>query len=105
MSRSFLEQFQGQRIHHLPGQSFPMPNHSFSEEILPDYQPEFLLAEREDISSCPVVGGLGEETDPHLATPSFHGAVESTSPSLSLLFSRLKYLHVQYPGTMFNYLL
>lgn len=35
------------------------------------------LAQLETMSPCTVAGSLGEEIDPHLATPSCHGVVES----------------------------
>ena len=43
----------------------------------PNVQPESSLAQLEAITSCPVTSYMGEEANPHLATTSFQGVVES----------------------------
>lgn len=45
-----------------------MFNSLFCEEIPPHVQTEPSFLQLEPLSSCPVTGGLGKETDPHLAT-------------------------------------
>lgn len=49
-----LEPLQGRWLHHVSGQSVPMLNNSFSEEILQGVQPEQPPMQFEVISSCPV---------------------------------------------------
>lgn len=58
-----------------------MPQHPFSEEVLPDVQPGPPLAQLEAISSCHITSCLGEEADPHLATPSFQVVIKSRKVS------------------------
>ena len=78
------------RLHHLSGQPVPVPDHSFSEEILPNIQPKPPLTQLEAASSCSITTDLGEETNTHLAATSFQVVVESNKVSpYCLLFSRL----------------
>ncbi|KAK4827874.1 hypothetical protein QYF61_022268 [Mycteria americana] len=62
---------QGWRLHHFPGQPGPMLDNPFSEEKFPNIQSKPPLVQLEAISSHPIICYLGEETNPHLATPSF----------------------------------
>ena len=73
----FFEHLQGWGLHHLPGHPGPMPDHSFSKEIFPNIQPKPPLMQLEAISSRPIAGYLGEETNTCLTTISFQVAVES----------------------------
>jgi len=73
----FFEPLQGWGLHHLPGQPGPRPDHSFNKEIFPSIQSEPPLTQLEAIASSPFAGCLGEETNPHLPTPSCQGVVES----------------------------
>jgi len=43
---------QGWWLHHLPGQSVPMPHCSFGEEIFPNIQLEPPLVQFKDVTSC-----------------------------------------------------
>ncbi|KAK4815496.1 hypothetical protein QYF61_003054 [Mycteria americana] len=63
----------------LLGKSHPVPmlDNPFSEEIFPNIQSKPPLAQLEVLPSCPMACYLGEETDPHLSTTSFHVVVES----------------------------
>ncbi|KAJ7404172.1 hypothetical protein WISP_147102 [Willisornis vidua] len=70
-----------------PVQPLPMLNYPFSEEILPDVQPELPLAQYKAVSSYPVASCLGEEVDLHLATTFFQVVVESDEVTLELSFS------------------
>jgi len=72
-----------------------MPDHSFRKEIFPNIQSEPPLTQLEAIASCPITGYLGEETNPHLTTPSCQVAVQSekVSPHPSLL--QAKQLEIQ----------
>lgn len=45
-------------------------DNAFGEEIFPNSQPKLPLMQTEAISSCPDVCDLGEDINPHLATPS-----------------------------------
>jgi len=67
-----------------------MPDHSCSEDIAPNIQVAPLM-QLEAIASHPIAGYLGAETNPHLTTPSFQGAVESdkVSPQPPLLQTSL----------------
>ncbi|KAJ7421696.1 E3 ubiquitin-protein ligase RFWD2-like protein [Willisornis vidua] len=71
-----------------------MPEHSLWKEFLPDTQPKPPLAELEPVPPCPIVGCLREETNPHLATTSFQGVVESDRESTD---SQLKLWNVGKP--------
>jgi len=73
----FFEHLQGWGLHHLPGQSVPTPDHSFSEEIFPNIQLKPPLKQLEAIASRPITGYLGEETNTCLNTTSFQVVVES----------------------------
>jgi len=73
----FPEHLQGRWLHHLHGQPIPAPNHSFREEIFPNIQPEFPMAQLEAIPSTPFASYLGEEVNPHLTTTHFQVIVES----------------------------
>ncbi|KAK4829196.1 hypothetical protein QYF61_002461 [Mycteria americana] len=74
-------QEEGWRLHHFPGQPVPMLDNPFSEVKFPNIQSKPPLAQLEAISSRPITCYLGEETDPHLSTPSFQAAVESDEVS------------------------
>jgi len=74
---TFFETLQGWGLHHCPGQPSPMSDHSFSKHIVPNIQSKPHLMQLEAIASHPIAGYLGEETNPHLTTPSFQGVVES----------------------------
>ncbi|KAK4814188.1 hypothetical protein QYF61_011911 [Mycteria americana] len=54
-----------------------MFDHPFSKEIFPNIQSKPLLTQLEAISSCPITGYLGEETNTHHTTTSFQVVVES----------------------------
>lgn len=58
-----------------------MPDNFFHQEIHPNVQSESLLTELEAMSFCPVTGCFEEEANPHLATHSFQGIVESSKVS------------------------
>ena len=58
-----------------------MPDNPFSEEILPNIQLKFPLAQLEAISSCSITCYLGEETNTHLTTTTFQVAVECDKDS------------------------
>ncbi|KAK4819967.1 hypothetical protein QYF61_016121 [Mycteria americana] len=79
--------FEGWRLNHFPGQPVPMLDNPFSEVKSPNIQSKPPLAQLEAISSCTITCYFGEETDPHLATPSFQVVVESdkVSPQPPLL--------------------
>lgn len=51
------------------------------KKILPDIQHEPHLVLLEAISSCPIVGCLGEDNNLHLGTASFLAVVESSNIS------------------------
>ncbi|KAK4824081.1 hypothetical protein QYF61_010592 [Mycteria americana] len=72
---------EGWRLNHFPGQPVPMLDNPFSEVKFPNIQSKPPLAQLEAISSCPMACYLGEETDPHLSTPSFQVVVESDKVS------------------------
>ena len=48
----------------LPWQPVPMPDHSFSKEILPNIQSEPPLMQLEAVASRPIAGYLGELFNP-----------------------------------------
>jgi len=64
-----------------------MPDHSFSKEIFPNIQSKRPLMQLEAISSHPIAGYLGEETNTCLSTAAFQAVVESekVSPQPPLL--------------------
>ncbi|KAK4821381.1 hypothetical protein QYF61_018919 [Mycteria americana] len=78
MSFKYLE---GWGLHHFPGQPVPTLDNPFSKEFFPNIQSKPPLAQLEAVSSCPITCYLGEETDPHLSTPSFQVVVESNKVS------------------------
>ncbi|KAK4828029.1 LOW QUALITY PROTEIN: hypothetical protein QYF61_022806 [Mycteria americana] len=78
MSSKYL---QGWRLNHFPGQPVPMLDNPFSEVKFPNIQSKPPLPQLEAISSHPITCYLGEETDPHLSTPSFQVAGESNKVS------------------------
>jgi len=49
-----LKNIQGWWLYHLPGYLFPVPHHSFWEEMFPNIQPEPPLAQLEVSPSCPI---------------------------------------------------
>ena len=71
-----FEPLQGWGAHHCPGQPGPVLHNSFGEEIFPDIRSEPPLVQLEAVSSCPVAGYLGAETNPRLTTTSCQGAAE-----------------------------
>ncbi|KAK4827323.1 hypothetical protein QYF61_016573 [Mycteria americana] len=71
----------GWRLNHFPGQPVPVLDNPFREEKFPNIQSKPPLVQLEAISSCPMACYLGEETDPHLSTPSFQAVVESDEVS------------------------
>jgi len=64
-----------------------MPDHSFSKEIFLNIQTKPPLTQLEAISSHPITGYLGEETNTRLITTSLQVAVEGdeVSPQPPLL--------------------
>ena len=64
-----------------------MLDNPFGEEIFTNIQSKPPLVQLEAVSSHPIASYLIEETDPHLATPSFQVVVESdkVSPQPPLL--------------------
>ena len=82
MSLQFLN---ASRDGDLSGQSIPVSDHSFGEEILSNNQPESPLAQLEAIPSTPITSYAGAEANPPLATNSFQGTVDGNNFSLSLL--------------------
>jgi len=62
----FFEPLQGWGLHHCPGQPGPMSDRSFSKELFSNIQPKPPLMQLEAISSHPIAGYLGEETDTRL---------------------------------------
>jgi len=92
---TFFEHLQGWWLHHFPGQPNLTPDHSFSKVIFPDIQSKPSLMQLEAISSRPIAGYLGEETDTCLTTTSFHLVAESNkvSPQPPLLQTK----QPQYP--------
>ncbi|KAK4824258.1 LOW QUALITY PROTEIN: hypothetical protein QYF61_012524 [Mycteria americana] len=62
-------------------QPVPMLDKPFSEVKFPNIQSKPPLVQLKAISSCPIICYLGEETDPHLSTPSF----QLRCPSLDTL--------------------
>jgi len=69
---------QGWQLNHFPGQSLPMLDNPFSEEIFPNIHTKPPLAQLEAIFSHPITCYLGEETDTHLATIFFQVVVKSS---------------------------
>jgi len=78
---------QGRQLNHFPGQPVPVPDHSFSKEIIPNIQSRPPPMQLEAIASHPISCYLGEETNTHLTTTSFQVVVESSkvSPKSPLL--------------------
>jgi len=58
-----------------------MPNHSFSEVILPNIQTDPPLTQLEAIPSSPVISYLKEVANLHLTTASFQVVVENDKVS------------------------
>ena len=77
----FLEHFQGQWLHYLPGQPIPVPEHSFREVLFPNIQPEPSLAQLEAIPSSPITSYTREEADPQLTTTFLQVVIESNKVS------------------------
>ena len=77
----FLENLQRWRLLHFPGQSVPIPNHSFGEAF-PNIQLESPLMQLETIPSHPIAVMWEKGSSPHLATTSFRGNKVSPEPSL-----------------------
>ncbi|KAK4813420.1 hypothetical protein QYF61_004989 [Mycteria americana] len=89
--------FQGWQLNHFPGQPVPMLDNPFSEVKFPNIQSKPPLAQLEAISSCPITCYLGEETDPHLSTPSFQVVEESNKVSPQPPFLQAKQPQVPQP--------
>ena len=90
----FLEHLQGRRLHHLLGQPIPAPDHSLGEELFPNSQPKYPLAQLEAIPSSSVDNYI-EEANPHLTTTSLQvvvnsGKVSSEPPCLQICSSMHK---------------
>ena len=77
----FLEHLQGRRLHHLPGQPIPAPDHSLGEELFPNSQPKSPLVQLEVIPSSSVNNYIEEEANPHLTTTSLQVVVDSGKAS------------------------
>ena len=82
-----LDHLQEQWLNHLSGQLIPAPDLSFGEEIIPNIQPESLLAQFEVIHSSLIASYVGEKAEAHLTSTSFQGFVErnNVSPEPPLL--------------------
>ncbi|KAK4830313.1 hypothetical protein QYF61_009818 [Mycteria americana] len=87
-----LQEEEGWRLNHFPGQPVPTLDNPFSEEVVPNIQSKPPLAQLEAISSCPITCYLGEETDPHLSTTSFQ-AEQPQFPQPLLIRLLLQTLH------------
>ena len=74
---TFLKYLQGWRLSHFPGQPVPVLDNPFSEGIFPNIQSKLAVVQLEAISSHPITGYLGEETNTHLAAAAFQVVVES----------------------------
>ena len=74
-------------LNHFPGQPIPTLYNSFSEEIFPNIKSKPPLMQLEAISSRPIAGSLGEETNTCLTATFFHVVAESekVSPQPPLL--------------------
>ncbi|KAK4813521.1 hypothetical protein QYF61_009247 [Mycteria americana] len=70
---------------------------SQTEESFPNIQSKPPLVQLETSSSYPIPCYLGEETDPHLSTPSFQGVVESDKVSPQPPFLQAKQPQVPQP--------
>ena len=70
-----------------------MPDHSCSKDIFPNIQSKPALAQLEAISSCPITGYLGEETNTPLTTTSFEVVVRVIRSSLTLEAYHCKMYH------------
>lgn len=92
--QSFLEHLQGWSLLYLPGQSVPILNSPFWEEILPDVLAGPPLAENPAVSSHPAALHLGEVANLYPATLTFWVAAKSFSQAElhSLLHSWLLHL-------------
>ncbi|KAK4824291.1 LOW QUALITY PROTEIN: hypothetical protein QYF61_013036 [Mycteria americana] len=88
---------QGWRLNHFPGQPVPMVDNPFSEVKFPNIQSKPPLVQLEAISSHPITCYLGEETDPHLSTPSFQVVVESNKVSPQPPFLQAKQSQLPQP--------
>ncbi|KAK4821092.1 hypothetical protein QYF61_013420 [Mycteria americana] len=82
----------GWRLNHFPGQPVPMLDSPFREVKFPNIPSKPPLAQLEAISSRPITCYLGEETDPHLSTPSFQ-AKQPQLPQPLLIRLLLQSLH------------
>ncbi|KAK4812409.1 hypothetical protein QYF61_019643 [Mycteria americana] len=80
----------GWRHNHFPGQPVPTLDNPFCEVKFPNIQSKPLLVQLEAIASRPITCYLGEETNPHLATASFQGVVESDKVSPQPPFPQAK---------------
>ncbi|KAJ7412084.1 hypothetical protein BTVI_47554 [Pitangus sulphuratus] len=66
----------------LPGQSIPIFNYPFCEEIPPNVQLNPPVVQLETVSSHPATGCLGEEADLHLATAFFQAKADVVGESM-----------------------
>ena len=67
-----------------PMQSIPASDHSFTEQVFLNIQPEPPLAQLKAISSSPITSYVAAEASHHLTTVSLQVAVESNKVSLEL---------------------
>lgn len=84
-----LKYLQGWGLHHFPGKSIPMLDHTLCEEIIPDIQPKTPLTQLETFSLCPITCHLRKGTDTLLTATSSQIVVESdeVSPQTSFLWT------------------
>ena len=87
-----LEHCQGRRLHHLPWQAIPVPDHSL-REVFPHVQPKPPLVQLAAIS-LGSVHCLGEEAKPLITTTSLQEVVEcnEVSPDPPFLQTKMIWL-------------
>jgi len=76
----------------LPGQPFPMPNHFFHEEFLPDIQSKPLLDDVSSHPTCPTSLLSSAGRKPH--SRHLHSKSQATEPSALLQVYWLASLHI-----------
>jgi len=76
-----FEHHQALWLHHLSGQSIPVPDNPFREVVFPNVQPESSLTQLEAIPSSPITSHPREEADPQLTTTSLQVVIESNKVS------------------------
>jgi len=84
----FLEQLQGQWLHHRPGQPIPVPDDSFREFVFPNIQPESPMVQLAAIPSSPITSYTGEEANSSLTITYFQVVLESDKVSPELIYPR-----------------